>query len=63
MEMFRVMGSKMMIFQNNRVWERWVVVLCNRCCLRKEILKERCRSMEMFRDMGSKIMIFQNNRV
>ena len=26
-EMFRDMGSNMMIFQNNRVWERWVVVL------------------------------------
>ena len=26
-EMFRDMGSNKMIFQNNRVWERWVVVL------------------------------------
>ena len=26
-KIFRDMGSNMMIFQNNRVWERWVVVL------------------------------------
>ena len=26
-KMFRDMGSNVMIFQNNRVWERWVVVL------------------------------------
>ena len=24
-DMFRDMGSKMMIFQNNRVWKRWVM--------------------------------------
>ena len=34
-EMFRDIGSKMMIFQNKRVWERWVVVVCNRCYLRE----------------------------
>ena len=45
------------------MWERWVVGVCNRCYLRREILKERWRSMEMFRDIGNKMMIFQNNKV
>ena len=56
----RVLAAKMMKFQNNRVWERWVMIMacCNMCVMllsiKREFVREMKKDMEIFRDMAAK---------